>query len=112
MVVGPTYREVAVEVQVKALPGASKSGVQQRIVDAINAFFDPLTGGPDGAGWPFGRDVYQAEVMQVVEKVQGVDYIASFDLLADGCSCAPQCGNVCLAPGWLVAAGQHQIGVL
>lgn len=111
-VVGPTYRTVAVQAQVAALAGASKSAVQQRIVTALNAFFDPLTGGPDSTGWPFGRDVYQTEVMQVIEQVQGVDYISSFSLLADGCTCAPQCGNICLAPAWLVAAGQHQIGVI
>lgn len=111
-VVGPTYREVAVQAQVKTLAGASKTGVQQRVVDALNAFFDPLEGGPDGTGWPFGRDVYRIEVMQVIENVQGVDYVASFALLADGCTCAPQCGNVCLAPGWLVAAGQHEIEVI
>jgi predicted phage baseplate assembly protein len=111
-VVGPTYRTVAVQAQVAALAGASKSAVEQRIVTALNAFFDPLTGGPEGTGWPFGRDVYQTEVMQVIEQVQGVDYISSFSLLADGCTCAPQCGNICLAPAWLVAAGQHQIGVI
>jgi predicted phage baseplate assembly protein len=111
-VVGPQYREIAVQAQVKALPGTSKTALQKRVVDALNQFFDPLTGGPDGTGWPFGRDVYRTEVMQVIDKVAGVDYIASFDLLADGCTCAPQCGNVCLAPGALVDAGQHQIEVL
>ena len=111
-VTGPTYREVAVQAQVKASAGASKTGVQTRVVNAINAFFSPLTGGPDGTGWPFGRSVYQTELMQIIEQVAGVDYISAFALLADGCTCSPQCGNICLAPGWLVAAGEHQIEVL
>ncbi len=110
-VVAPQYRQIAVQAEVKALPNASKTALQQRVVNALNQFFDPLTGGPDGTGWPFGRDVYRTEVMQVIGQVAGVDYIASFDLLADGCTC-PQCGNICLPPAGLVEAGSHQIEVL
>ena len=65
-VVGPTYLEVAVNATVQAAGKVSKTALQQRIIDAINNFFDPLVGGPDGTGWPFGRDVYHAEIMQVI----------------------------------------------
>jgi hypothetical protein len=111
-VVGPTYLEVAVRAQVQALAGTSKTALPQKIIDALNAFLHPLTGGPEGAGWPFGRDVYRAEILQVIDRVPGVDYVASLALLVEGCECSPQCGNVCLAPTWLVAAGAHEIEVL
>jgi predicted phage baseplate assembly protein len=111
-VVGPQYRDVAVQARVKALAGSSKTALLKRITDVLNQFFDPLTGGPDGTGWPFGRDVFRSEVMQVIDKITGVDYIVSFDFFVDGCTCAPQCGNVCLAPGALVAAGPHQLEVV
>ncbi len=111
-VVGPTYLEVAVRAQVQALTGTSKTTLPQKITDALNAFLHPLTGGPEGAGWPFGRDVYRAEILQVIDRVPGVDYVASLALLVDGCECSPQCSNVCLSPTWLVAAGAHEIEVL
>ena len=111
-VTGPSYRVVAIQAQIQSTNGASKSAVQQRVVDALNAFLDPLTGGPDGTGWPFGRDVYRAEMMPVIDQVAGVDYIATLALLVDGCACDPQCGNVCLSPTELVSAGAHQIEVL
>lgn len=111
-VVGPTYLEVAVRAQVRALAGASKAALSQKITDALNAFLHPLTGGPEGTGWPFGRDVYRGEILQVIDGVPGVDYVASLELLTDGCECGPQCGNVCLAPTWLVAAGKHEMEVL
>ena len=77
---------------------------------ALNKFLDPLVGGPDGSGWPFGRDVYRSEIMRIIDEVPGVDYVASLELIGgDG---QPQCGNVCLGPTWLVAAGTHQIIVL
>jgi Baseplate J-like protein len=110
-VAGPTYLEVAVNATVQAAGKVSKSALQQRIIDAINRFFDPLVGGPDGTGWPFGRDVYHAEIMQVLDRVPGVDHIISLELFSGGC-CQPQCGNVCLAPTWLVEAGAHQIQVV
>jgi hypothetical protein len=80
------------------------------VVAALNKFLDPLVGGPEGSGWPFGRDVYRSEIMRIIDEVPGVDYVASLELIGgDG---QPQCGNVCLSPTWLVAAGTHQINVL
>ena len=109
-VVGPTYKEVIVTAQVKSLPQANMPDVARRIVSALNRFFDPLTGGPDGTGWPFGRDVFRSEVMQVIDDTAGVDYIQKLEL-ATGCG-EPQCGNLCLAANELVAAGAHQIEVV
>jgi hypothetical protein len=48
--------------------------------------------------------------MQVIDEVSGVDHVLSLDLIAEGCE--PQCGNVCLSPTALVAAGQHEIEVV
>jgi predicted phage baseplate assembly protein len=108
--VGPTYLTVAVQATVQSLTGSNKTNLQQAIVAALNNFLDPLVGGPDATGWPFGRDVYRSEIMSVIGKVAGVDYIVSLSLLANGRQ--PQCGNVCLGPTWLVQAGAHQITVL
>jgi hypothetical protein len=81
-----------------------------RIVKALDDFFNPLTGGPEQTGWPFGRDVYRSEVLQVIDEVMGVDHVIELELSAEGCG--PQCGNICLAPGWLVSAGEHVIEVV
>jgi len=109
-VAGPTYLEVAVHATVRAAAKSSKSALAKSIVDALNRFLDPLIGGPDGNGWPFGRDVYRAEIMQVIDRVAGVDHLVSLELVADGCQ--GQCGNVCLGPTWLVQAGAHHIEVV
>jgi hypothetical protein len=111
-VIGPTYLEVAVRARVQALAGTSQATLPNKITEALNAFLNPLTGGPTGTGWPFGRGVYRAEILQVINRVPGVDYVASLALLVEGCECSPQCGNVCLAPTWLVAAGTHEIEVV
>jgi hypothetical protein len=61
-------------------------------------------------GWPFGRDVYRAEVLQVIDGVAGVDYVLSLELSGDGNP--PQCGNLCVGPTLLVTAGPHLIEVV
>lgn len=109
-VVGPSYREVAVRARIKVCTGTDKAGLRQRIAEALNNFLHPLRGGPDGSGWPFGRDVYRSEILQVIDQISGVDHVLSLELIAEGCE--PQCGNVCLSPTTLVAASQHEIDVV
>ena len=77
---------------------------------AIDRFLDPMAGGPDGRGWPFGRDVYRSEVLQVIDNVPGVDYVESLELFA-GEDEAP-CGNVCVSLRCLVTPGEHELEVL
>ncbi len=109
VVTGPRYLRVAVHARLKACPGADRLRVAALAAQAIDAFLDPLTGGPDGTGWPPGRAVYRAEIMQVIDDAAGVDHVLALDLSAEGC--APTCGNLCLRPTWLVACGQHHIEV-
>ena len=40
--------------------------VLQRARARIDAYFDPITGGADGSGWPFGRTVYRSEVLALL----------------------------------------------
>lgn len=109
VVAGPGYLEVAVRARVQALDGIDRKRLATEVSAALDGFFDPVSGGPDAAGWPLGRDVYRAEVMQVIDQTPGVDHVIALELVAEGC--APSCGNVCLRPDWLVAAGRHNIEV-
>jgi hypothetical protein len=77
--------------------------------DALDRFFHPLAGGPEGTGWPFGRDVYRSEVLQVIDEVPGVANVLALELVGDPCD--PTCGNLCLGPTGLVAAGPHEVDV-
>jgi hypothetical protein len=50
------------------------------IQENLRAFFDPLRGGPEDQGWPFGRDVYASEVYQVIEQTSGVDHVEALGI--------------------------------
>jgi predicted phage baseplate assembly protein len=108
-VFGPSYLEIAVRARVRAFPGVPGPELAARVVTALGRFFDPLEGGPDGGGWPFGRDVYRSEVLQVIDETPGVDCVLALELTAAGG--APSCGNVCLGPTTLVVSGAHTVEV-
>lgn len=109
-VVGPTYLDVAVTAALQSKQGTDKARLQARALTALMTFLDPLVGGPDGKGWPFGRDVYRAEIMRILCEVAGVDHVTSLSLVSG--KGPAQCGNLCLGPTWLVASGAHRIQIL
>lgn len=109
VVMGPTFVEVSVVARLVCRKGSDAARVQADVIAALNAFLDPLTGGGRGLGWPFGRDVYRSEVLEVVDGVAGVDHVAGLELRAgEG---EAQCGNLCLGPGDLAMAGPHVVVV-
>jgi hypothetical protein len=109
-VIGPEYLEVGVKTEVRAFPGQSKIAVRDATTAALQKFLDPLQGGPEGKGWPLGRDVYISEVVEVIAAVPGVDHVLSIELEVPGCGA--QCGNVCLSPLALAVSGTHQVKVI
>ena len=108
-VVGPDYVKVTVQATVQTQSNSNLARVQSDIVAALNLFLDPRLGGPDGLGWPFGRNVIRSEIMKVIGGVAGVDYVLSLALTADFGS--PQCGNLALCGMSLATPGNHQIEV-
>jgi hypothetical protein len=109
-VVGPHYLEVQVTARVRTRPFTNRARVEGEIRARLDRFLDPRQGGPDGRGWPFGRDVYRSELLQLIDDVPGVDHVE--ELRLQGGSGEPQCGNLTLCPTWLVTPGRHQIEVV
>ncbi|MEQ9363923.1 MAG: putative baseplate assembly protein [Leptospirales bacterium] len=81
-VIPPGYVRVFAEVDVAYRNINEARIVQNRINEALTEFFNPLRGGPKGTGWDFGRNVFGTEVYQLVENVEGVDFVASVILRA------------------------------
>jgi predicted phage baseplate assembly protein len=109
-VTGPTYTEVRVRIKVQSRPGVNKRDLAARLYAAADTFLHPLTGGPEKTGWPFGRDVYRFEVLQLFDETPGVNHVVELAFLDK--QNQPLCGNVCLGRFGLVAAGKHTIEVL
>ena len=74
-VVPPAYQGITVVARVRARPRASTRGLQVEALGALYRHFHPLLGGPDGAGWPFGRPVNQGEVYSVLQRLAGTELV-------------------------------------
>lgn len=122
VVVGPTYVPVTVTAELVlredyAPTSVARSGVLTdaaialeagRLAGAaVTAYLDPLGGGADGTGWPFGRPVYASELYALLDRQPGVDYVdgltfpgapADRQILVDG-----ELTGIRLAPHELVA---------
>jgi predicted phage baseplate assembly protein len=108
-VTGPQYVPVIVRATVRAVAGTRTDELAGAVRDALNRFLHPLVGGPDGTGWPLGRDVYRSEVLAVIDEVARVEHVDALELVSgDG---AVSCENVCIGPLGLVDAGPHEIDV-
>ncbi len=84
-VVGPTYAPIKAKIVVTPRTDALEEVLRERIQKALRGFLDPLTGGPGGNGWPFGRDVYLSELYELVDRVPGVDYVCKITLVGNQC---------------------------
>ena len=74
-VVGPRYVRVGVRFTLTLKPDWLEKDVRPAAVIALRTFLSPLTGGADGSGWPFGRNVYVSEIYELLDGVRGVDFV-------------------------------------
>jgi predicted phage baseplate assembly protein len=107
-VTGPIYLSVGVSTVVASVDVGQAGPVGVALRQALEAFFHPLTGGPSGQGWLFGRSVYLSDVAALLEALPDVDYVERLELLLDGISQGEQ---VAVPPDRIVAAGPMQIRI-
>ncbi|AZM61581.1 MULTISPECIES: putative baseplate assembly protein [unclassified Streptomyces] len=76
LAVGPPYYQgVTVVATLHAFRGVETDRVRRQAHDALYEYLDPLTGGADGKGWPFGRPVQSGEMFAVLQRVPGVELV-------------------------------------
>lgn len=79
-VIDPTTSTVDVTWRVKALPGYNTGAVLTDVNNALTSYLDPATWGTpdnDSRGWIQKTTVRYLELAQVINEVQGVDYIVN-----------------------------------
>ncbi|MGH3914521.1 MAG: putative baseplate assembly protein [Pseudonocardiaceae bacterium] len=75
MVEPPYYQGVTVVARVAAQPRASLDKLRSRATEALYRYLNPISGGPAGTGWPFGRPVQAGEVFAVLQRLDGVEMV-------------------------------------
>jgi predicted phage baseplate assembly protein len=71
----PFYQGVTVVAQLRARARTEPDALRARALRALTAYLNPIVGGPDGDGWPFGRPVQAGEVFAVLQRLSGVDLV-------------------------------------
>lgn len=107
-ITGPRYTRVTVQARLWLKEAAEAGQTLAEARAALDTFFHPLHGGPEGRGWPAGRDVYRSEVLAVLMAVAGVRQVGELEMQLDDAPAA-RCGNIMLCPDALVISGTHRL---
>ena len=110
----PHYQGITVVARIRARRRARVGAVEEAARRALYNYYDPIIGGPDGDGWPFGRPVHVGEVYAVLQRIDGVEYVEDARLFgADPLT--GQRGEAVqrleLAPNSLVFSYEHHVRV-
>jgi predicted phage baseplate assembly protein len=108
----PAYYWVAAQVRLRATPGADRAKVEADVLARLHQFINPLTGGPDGKGWEFGRDLFVSDIYQCLQGLPDVQFIRSVEMFNARPGGEPQ-GDALefleLVAHGVVASGLHRV---
>ncbi|WP_127792226.1 putative baseplate assembly protein [Agromyces sp. LHK192] len=71
----PAYQGITVVAKLVARPRAAVEALRTQALTALYRHFDPVVGGANGTGWPFGRPVLAGEVYSVLQSLPGTELV-------------------------------------
>jgi predicted phage baseplate assembly protein len=71
----PTYVFVSTDIELIADPKADKDRVRRAVQERLNRYINPLTGGPDGTGWPFRQPLTLSDIYVQLQAAHGVAFL-------------------------------------
>ncbi|SNY37838.1 baseplate J/gp47 family protein [Paractinoplanes atraurantiacus] len=108
----PSYRAVKLRVDVSGRP-ADRARVSALAGAALHRYLDPLAGGDDGTGWPFGEALRPSALLQAVQQALGdLADVAAVAIGLDGAEPAETCRDVALKAGDLPTLREVRIRVV
>lgn len=105
---GPDYIDISVSVDIYISSMDVASEAECEALKRLKAFFNPLTGGPEGNGWEFGRDVAASDVHVLLEDIKGVDHTENLTFTAQDKTYVDM---VEVKDDFLVASGEHRVKI-
>lgn len=103
---GPRYTEIDVSAELFVASPDLASLVEREARRRLTAFLHPLSGGPQGKGWEFGRDVSASDLYALLEGIEGLDHLENLRVSAGGKDGAEV---VSIPENSLVAAGRFTL---
>jgi hypothetical protein len=102
-VIGPRYTRIdLLQAEIETRPDADLKAVQDACTAALLYYFNPLTGGADGRGWPFGGAVYHGHVFNLLLRQPGVARVVDLKMALETLAQDDSVDVLPLDPGTLV----------
>lgn len=100
---GPVYVDVKVTVSIAPTSLEVANEAQMSVLELLNRFLHPLTGGFEGEGWGFGREPYESDLYYLIEAIPGVDHVINLAMEIIG-TIQPD-----KRERYLIASGKHEV---
>lgn len=105
----PRYIPVTVRAWLAKRPEAGRRAVEEAALAQLYRFLNPLVGGSKGEGWPFGRNLFIAEIYAALQRLPDVEYVRRVTLTVPGQSGALE--EVAVPADALIISGAHRVEV-
>ncbi|MGI5912272.1 MAG: putative baseplate assembly protein [Syntrophomonadaceae bacterium] len=110
-VVAPEYIKISIYATVVVVSGAIRGN--EKIIQAIDYFLQPVDRDDLSRGWPFGRTVYRGDIYEVINRIPGVEYVKDLWISAEGNGIRQErSGDIQIPPCGLVYPGTHEIDII
>jgi len=108
----PAYRDVSLRVDLAGRP-ADRAVVSTVVTSALSRYLDPLVGGDEGTGWPFGEPLRPSALLRTAQRALGdLADVAGVAIGLDGADAAEFCRDTPLRPGELPVVRTIRIRVV
>jgi len=111
----PEYIPVAVEVQVRAKRGSVHERVAAEVENRLYRYINPVRGGAEGNGWPFGRSLSVSEISAALQGIAMVDYIEEVRLFPVDIATGERqdaTTRITISPHSLICSHKHEVTVV
>jgi predicted phage baseplate assembly protein len=111
----PYYLGVTVVTELRAQTRTAHETLLSRAMEALYGYLNPVVGGPDGTGWPFGRPIQSGAISAVLQRLTGVDLVERvvlYDARARSAPNARPVQRLDLPPHGLVISRGHQVRII
>jgi predicted phage baseplate assembly protein len=76
----PAFHWVSVKVKLRKAPDVDQKIIEKEVYDRLYKFLNPITGGNDGKGWPFGRNLFSSDVYQCLQGIKNIQFLRGIEL--------------------------------
>ena len=104
---GPIWIPVTITVDIVPTSLQTAVSLDTRVIDRLNEFLHPLTGGMNRLGWAFGRRPQDSDIYALLGSMAGVDHVRRLNMVVGDASES----RLSAQQFALVFSGQHQVNL-